>query len=333
MKSQRLFAGIGCAALAVLSFAALKGTALDSFVSTLHQADGLDVTYSLTTVGGASENVTVKLAKPNKARIETANKVVVADGSKITTYMKDMNSYYVKDQNATELRGLFNEAGLDTWLGFFDDKALTGLASTKDAGTKKRRGTEFKVVEAKADAKGETAMTYYIDPNDMMAKSIEIVSNFAGRSETTIMSTNSIALKAPGEGAFAFKAPNGAKEIDEIDMVAGKWYTDFEEAQKVAQATGKLMMVDFYATWCVPCKMMAAEAFTAKPFKEASKNMILVKIDAEIRTDLAQRYGIEAYPTVKFINGKGDLVHEYVGYGGIQHVVGEVNTAAQKHGK
>ena len=113
-------------------------------------------------------------------------------------------------------------------------------------------------------------------------------------------------------------------------MAAGKWYHDWAEALNIAKATGKVMMVDFYAVWCGPCKSMDAEVFQTEQFKNSTKDFVLVKIDAEKDVALAQKYGIAAYPTVKFIDSNGRVVHEYVGYGGPQMVYDEVAKARSK---
>lgn len=322
--------GIAALGMALVAVAGLKGTALDTFAAKLHEAEGVEVSYKMTVVGGATQDYKLSLAKPNKARIETANTVVYADGTTVTTFDKKKNTFYKKAQNDGTLRGLFNDEGLSVWLPFFDVDALDGMASVKDAGTRKRGGKDYKVVDVMADPKGDTKMTLYIDSADEMVKQGEIVVTAAGRSTNTILNASSVKLAAPGADTFAFKAPANSKELKEADLVAGKWYYNWDEAIAAAKASGKIMMVDFYAVWCGPCKLMDKEAFQSDVFKEAAKDLILVKIDAEKDVALAQRYGVEAYPTVKFINGDGNIVHEFVGYGGVNQVVNEVKKASSK---
>lgn len=67
----------------------------------------------------------------------------------------------------------------------------------------------------------------------------------------------------------------------------------------------KLTMVDFYTTWCGPCKMM-------KPHvqKLAADNADLVnvlQVDAEDLVEISGRYNIRAYPTLMFFK-KGQVV-------------------------
>ena len=52
-----------------------------------------------------------------------------------------------------------------------------------------------------------------------------------------------------GEATFAFKAPEGSRELTKEEMLSDKWYTDLDEAKKVANDTKRILMVDFYADW------------------------------------------------------------------------------------
>jgi thioredoxin 1 len=66
---------------------------------------------------------------------------------------------------------------------------------------------------------------------------------------------------------------------------------------------GKIWVVDFFATWCGPCKQFAPE-FDATADKLGSK-VSFARINVDIATDTAQRYQIRSIPTVMmFRNGK-----------------------------
>lgn len=84
----------------------------------------------------------------------------------------------------------------------------------------------------------------------------------------------------------------------------------------------KLTMVDFYTTWCGPCKRMAP---TIQKIKEEYANVIhVLKIDAEAQADIASRYNLEGYPTVIFFK-KGQIVHNALGLQTYEQLIAVVN--------
>jgi|SRR5574344_1919858 thioredoxin 1 len=68
---------------------------------------------------------------------------------------------------------------------------------------------------------------------------------------------------------------------------------------------GKIL-VDFYADWCGPCKMLA-------PVLEQLQTIEVLKVNVDEFEDLASKYGIMSIPSlILFENGK--IVHQEVGF-------------------
>lgn len=73
--------------------------------------------------------------------------------------------------------------------------------------------------------------------------------------------------------------------------------TDAEFETEVLKKEGSVVVVDFYADWCGPCKAMAPaldELAANKP------NIIVKKINVDNNPDSAQKYGIRGIPTILF---------------------------------
>ncbi len=86
---------------------------------------------------------------------------------------------------------------------------------------------------------------------------------------------------------------------------------DFAEAKSKAGAEGKLFFVDFYATWCAPCKWMEESTFKDREVIQLlEENYVALKIDIDDLDGYAikQQYQVRILPTILIFNSKGELV-------------------------
>jgi len=90
-----------------------------------------------------------------------------------------------------------------------------------------------------------------------------------------------------------------------------RWYKDLKEAVAVAQQTNQPMMIDFWADWCAPCKVMDAEVYTNSELIDAfNEKMIGVRIHFDLQPDQVRKFNVPALPYFVFTNSYGtELMH------------------------
>ena len=97
---------------------------------------------------------------------------------------------------------------------------------------------------------------------------------------------------------------------------------DFLETDKLGEAIaraeeeGKLVFIDFYTTWCLPCKLMDEDVFTDRALgRYMNERFVSLKVDAEKGNgaNLASLYNVRAYPTLVFLDTNGRVVAQKQG--------------------
>jgi len=104
------------------------------------------------------------------------------------------------------------------------------------------------------------------------------------------------------------------------------WKT-FDKGLQDAAVSKKYGFVDVYTDWCGYCKLLESQTLKAAPvMAELQKNFVSIKLNAESEEtlswkgkkmtgrELASLWGVEGFPTMLFLNSKGEIIGSFASF-------------------
>ena len=89
----------------------------------------------------------------------------------------------------------------------------------------------------------------------------------------------------------------------------------FDAGAAAAKKEKKLLMVDFYATWCGPCKLMDRTTFKDPKVQEwIRKYTVALKVQGDKQREISSKYRVTGFPTVVFLKPDGAEAGRVSGY-------------------
>lgn len=80
---------------------------------------------------------------------------------------------------------------------------------------------------------------------------------------------------------------------------------NFEEIKK----NERLVLIDFYANWCGPCKMLSP---IIDQIADEREDVVVAKVDVDKEVELAEKFGVFSIPTLVILK-EGEVVHQSAG--------------------
>ena len=98
---------------------------------------------------------------------------------------------------------------------------------------------------------------------------------------------------------------------------------DIQNFKSEVLESNKVVLVDFYADWCGPCKMMSP--IIDKISEEMGDKVKVCKLNVDEAQDIAIEYGVMSIPTLIIFNG-GSVAETIVGLRDKQEVIDALNS-------
>jgi len=102
----------------------------------------------------------------------------------------------------------------------------------------------------------------------------------------------------------------GLEKEENQKMTAEPIHVTDESFEKDVLQSSLPVIVDFWAPWCGPCKMVAP--ILDKIAAEMDGKLVVAKINTDEHAEWMQKFGIQGIPTMLFVSG-GKVVHRQVG--------------------
>lgn len=89
----------------------------------------------------------------------------------------------------------------------------------------------------------------------------------------------------------------------------------YGQALERARADDRVVLLDFTASWCPPCKAMEADTWPAPSVKAwIEREAVALKVDVDREGRLAGQMSVSAVPTIVFVDSDGRELGRFSGY-------------------
>ena len=121
----------------------------------------------------------------------------------------------------------------------------------------------------------------------------------------------------------------GCEPKDSENISSGiKWGNNLDSAFDIASKSNKLIMIDFMADWCPPCKKMDKTTFLNINIIKKSNEFIPIRIDVDKQKNIAEeyngnarKYGGVGIPNILFLDKEKKVFRHIVGFHDVDNLI------------
>lgn len=136
------------------------------------------------------------------------------------------------------------------------------------------------------------------------------------QSASDLLSKEGFEVKVLQQGLLGWRSEGMPLTTDE--KVETKRFATFLEEFDFLIKGEKLVMVDFYADWCRPCKIMEPDINQVK--QERKGDVLVLKVNVDFETELANRYNISSIPTLMLFKNN-EILYSLAGVHSYQDII------------
>lgn len=110
------------------------------------------------------------------------------------------------------------------------------------------------------------------------------------------------------------------------------WHTSLNEARREAERVNRPILCHFGAKWCAPCQKMERLVLNQPNVTAQMRaSVVALKIDIDEHPELAQRFGVERFPTDVFLEPNGQRLMESTGFHSADEYISMIDRAGRRY--